>query len=269
MQGKNVLHFCKSTVLIDGALFFIKSVLYKHFFCYTNNMKKYRNEYKYILHKKDLDLLNERIKSILMIDAHSNSEQFYNIRTLYFDDYKNDSAFDNEIGNYKRYKWRIRYYNDNTDLIHLERKEKYLNKCHKKSCKINKEEYEKIFNGDVNKLIHETDKKLLKEFCLDIILKHYKPRVIVDYERRAYVEKCLNIRVTFDKYISASYEVDKFLTRDYIKIPIQENNYHLLEVKFDEILPSYIKNIVMASNFNQTTFSKYYMCRKKLEEVVL
>ena len=65
--------------------------------------------------------------------------------------------------------------------------------------------------------------------------------------------------------ISASYELDNFLSGDYIKYYVQNSGENVLEVKFDNILPSYIRNIVESYGFNQTSFSKYYYCRKILD----
>ena len=40
---------------------------------------------------------------------------------------------------------------------------------------------------------------------------------------------------------------------------------NVLEVKFDDILPSYIRNIIESFGFKQTSFSKYYYGRKILD----
>ena len=37
---------------------------------------------------------------------------------------------------------------------------------------------------------------------------------------------------------------------------------HILEVKFDELLPDFIYSAVQTEGLRQTTYSKYYMCRK-------
>ena len=37
---------------------------------------------------------------------------------------------------------------------------------------------------------------------------------------------------------------------------------HLLEVKYDELLPDYLKDALQLGNLQQSTFSKYYLCRK-------
>lgn len=97
------------------------------------------------------------------------------------------------------------------------------------------------------------------------MLYNFKPKVIVDYERIAYVEEVTNVRITFDLNLSASYELDKFLTGDYFKFYIDSSKYNILEVKFDYILPSYIKKIIESYGFIKTSFSKYCCSRKLID----
>ena len=98
-----------------------------------------------------------------------------------------------------------------------------------------------------------------------MLINDYRPKVIIDYERIAYVEEITNVRITFDMKISASYELDKFLEGDYTKYYLHPNGVNILEVKFDEILPSHIRKIVESYSFNQTSFSKYYYGRKIID----
>ena len=147
----------------------------------------------------------------------------------------------------------------------LEKKEKLESRCHKKSCKITLDEYNKIVSGDVTDLIFETEKELIKELAVDMILHNYKPKVIIDYERIAFVEEITNVRVTFDMKISASYELENFLDGDYQRFYVLPSGLNVLEVKFDNILPSYIRNIVESYSFKQGSFSKYYYCRKIID----
>ena len=93
----------------------------------------------------------------------------------------------------------------------------------------------------------------------------FKPKVIIDYERIAYVEEITNVRVTFDMKISASYDLEHFIDGNYQKYYIDIKGFNVLEVKFDEILPSYIRNIVESHGFIPTSFSKYYYGRKILD----
>lgn len=232
-------------------------------------MKKYRSELKYICMEHDLELLKNKISNVLCIDPNSNENGKYNIHSLYFDDYKNTCMKEIDSGDFKRSKWRIRYYNHSNENLYLEKKEKLFGKCHKKKCKLLVNEYHSIMNRKCMDVFWNTEQKLLKQFIIDIVTRDFQPKVIIDYERFAFVEPTLNIRITLDTNISASYDVNEFLNSDYIKYPIQRKSYHVLEVKFDDILPSYIKNVFDSYSFSQTSFSKYYLGRKKIDGVLL
>lgn len=199
------------------------------------------------------------------MDSHTPPGGRYLIHSLYFDDYKDMSVYTTNSGLSERYKWRIRYYGDDLTYIVLEKKEKIESRCHKKSCKITVEEYNKIVSGDSFDLIFESEKKLIKELAIDMLTHNYKPKIIIDYERIAYVEEITNVRITFDMKISASYELENFLDGDYQCFYVLPSGINVLEVKFDDILPSHIRNIVESYNFKQTSFSKYYYGRKILD----
>ena len=149
------------------------------------------------------------------LDPHTLPGGRYLIHSLYFDDYKNMSVYTTDSGLSKRFKWRIRYYGNDLSYITLEKKEKLESRCHKKSCKITIKEYESIVSGNITDLVFETDKELVKELAVDMLFYDYRPKVIIDYERVAYVEEITNVRITFDMKISASYELEKFLDGDY------------------------------------------------------
>lgn len=232
-------------------------------------IKKYRNEWKYNLTNQQLSLLKSRVSEVLDLDPHTPKCGKYVIHSLYFDDYKDQSVYTTNSGLSKRFKWRIRFYDDDLSYIVLERKEKIDSRCHKKSCKLTVDEYEKIISGDITDIVYDTDKNLIKELARDVMLYNYVPKVIVDYERIAFVEEITNVRITFDTKISAAYDFDNFLNGDYIRYYIQPSNQNVLEVKFDDILPSYIKKIVESYEFKQTSFSKYYYCRKALDSYMI
>ena len=47
-----------------------------------------------------------------------------------------------------------------------------------------------------------------------------------------------------------------------MKRPIMPVGQTLMEVKFDEFLPEYIKETLELGKLSQTAFSKYYLCRR-------
>jgi hypothetical protein len=233
--------------------------------------RKYRNEWKYVCNEGELALLDSRLRQVLESDPYAGVNGKYTVVSLYFDDYSNTAARANDGGCPIRYKWRIRYYlGGPTKYIHLEKKEKIYGRCHKETCMLTEEECTIIIeNRDIMSLFWQTGKGLLRKFCLEVANKILRPKVMIEYERTAYVEPTTNIRITLDTNISAAYEFGRFLEGDYQKYPLQQQKQHVLEVKFDEILPGYVVNIVNQFGFQQTAFSKYYLGRKKVEEVFL
>ncbi len=229
---------------------------------------KDRTEWKYICSDRDLDILKYRIAAVLHMDDNANKD-VYNIHSLYFDDYRNSCAFDNDAGNSERSKWRIRYYDEDDSFIRLERKRKKQDLCYKESCQLKKDEYDKIIGGNISDVLWNTDQKLLKEFCIDVMTKGFAPKIIIDYERTAFVDPVLNVRITFDRNISGSLQIEGFMERDYLKFPVQNRGEHILEVKFDDLLPEHLEKILHESRLQRNTFSKYYLGRLVLERNLL
>ena len=228
-------------------------------------IKKYRSEWKYLLNNQKISEVKEKVSKVLELDKHTPIRGRYLVHSLYFDDYKDSSVYSTYAKLSNRYKWRIRYYDDNLDYIVLEKKEKKESRCHKKSVRLTMDEYNAIVEGNILDISYDTNKELIKELAKDILIYNYEPKVIVDYERIAYIEEITNIRITFDMKISASYDIDHFLDGNYTKYYIMPSNINLLEVKFDDILPSHIRNIIESYGFIQTGFSKYYYSRKIID----
>lgn len=194
---------------------------------------------------------------MLKKDQHTDSQGKYRIHSLYFDDLKNTCALATEAGEAERFKYRIRYYDEDTTFLRLERKEKKDGCGHKTSCLLTGEEYQALTAGDVSSFLYGDTQPLLQHFSVDILTRHFTPRLIVDYERVAFVEPITNVRITLDCNISVSRQLDRFLTGDYLREPLMRKEHHVLEVKFDDILPAYIKQCLYESNLQQCSFSKY------------
>ena len=228
--------------------------------------KRYRNEWKYCERDVDLQLMKEKIENVLMRDSHAGLNGKYTVNSLYFDDYKDSCARYNVAGEGNRFKYRIRYYGENAERLWLEKKEKKNNYCHKRKCAISREEYLAICNGNAMDVFWNSEEKLIQEFCTDIVTKRFLPRVIISYEREAFIEPITNIRITFDYNITASEQIDKFLEKSYLQVPILDKEKHVLEIKFDDILPSHIRRYLCTDVLIQRSFSKYYLGRIAIQE---
>lgn len=228
-------------------------------------MNNLRTEWKYMCDDITLCLIENKISKVLNYDVHMKDRPNYHVRSLYFDDINNSCLFDNDAGTGKRFKYRIRYYNSDLSYLILERKEKIYSLGNKKACKISLEQYKQIVSGQFSKIFWETDNEILKKFCIDMQAKLFRPKAIIDYERTAYVEPVTNVRITFDRNISGSMEINKFLNGDYLRYQLLDPKTNLLEIKYDDVFPSYIRRTVQNSKLNQITFSKYYLCREIIE----
>ena len=225
---------------------------------------KYRHELKYLVDERDLLLLNNKLTGIMDADSHY-QDGSYEIRSAYFDDYKDTALKQNLIGVSPRFKYRIRIYNGDNSFIQLEKKLKSHDMTHKESCSLSYNECLQLLNGNYS--ISPEDCEFLKQFKVFAAMHLLKPKVIVIYERKAFICPNGNVRITFDRNISSSTEMEDFFKQDISKRPIMESGKHVLEVKYDEFLPKYIKKTLNTGKMDRTTFSKYYLCRKYMINV--
>ena len=89
-----------------------------------------RHEEKYIIDYKQYALLKSRIQGVLAPDPNGNHGT-YLITSLYYDDHMNNALAEKLDGLPEHSKFRIRTYDCNDTVIHLERKDKYGIMTHK------------------------------------------------------------------------------------------------------------------------------------------
>lgn len=229
-------------------------------------MKKSRHEYKFQIDEKDIALLKARIGGVMQKDSHAGEQGFYQIRSIYFDDYADTCYHQNEAGCDPRAKYRIRIYNAESESIRLEKKVKQNGKTRKYAASLTKEQAQTLIEGKMLSMkqeAFETYPELLQQFLVLMHTRRMQPKVMVVYDRIPYVDVRGNVRVTLDRNIAASTDFLHFFEKDLIKEPILPPGRHLLEVKYDEFLPMHIKARLGIGHLRQTTFSKYYLCRKR------
>jgi len=222
---------------------------------------KYRHEYKYICDSMQNAVLKLRANGLLKRDAHSGVNGAYQIRSLYFDDWDDSCYYENESGIGTRDKYRIRIYNADAGRIALERKSKERGMTLKVSGKISETMCRQLMRGEIPQSTEDMSDDL-KEMLRDMRQRCMRPAVIVEYLRYPFVERNGNVRVTFDENIRSSNEIDKFLEKEISARPILEKGQSVLEVKWDEFIPDYIKGYLQLDSLRWTSFSKYYLCRR-------
>lgn len=188
-------------------------------------------------------------------------------------------------------KFRIRYYNGDASVIHLEKKVKRDGVGYKVSCSLTAEEVRRIIDGDI--LWMATDPRgLVVELYAKMKGQGLRPKTIVDYERIPFVYSAGYVRVTIDfnirfalvspqlraaegrghstqalNSLSQPLGADfnglhctDFLNPACVTIPASGNDI-ILEVKWDDYLPTIIRHAVQLKGRRQTAYSKYAQCR--------
>ncbi|MFG6367003.1 MAG: polyphosphate polymerase domain-containing protein [Lachnospiraceae bacterium] len=224
-------------------------------------MSEYRHEYKYICSEQQLTLIANKIQGLLEFDPYVGEDKRYRIRSLYFDDYQDRCLYDNINGNDPREKFRLRIYNYNKTYIRLELKKKEHGKTKKLSCRIDEALCRKMMQGLIVDM-DAVDADVYRKFCLWQNTRLLRPKVIVEYDRIPFIYRDGNVRVTFDTNICSASCVEGFLDENIVTRPVMPLGEHILEVKFDELIPDFIYAAVQTERLCQTTYSKYYMCRK-------
>lgn len=227
--------------------------------------RAYRHEYKFLIDERDRAELYFRIKGLLLPDPHAGPEGSYWIRSVYFDDYRDSCFYQNEDGVDIRAKYRIRIYNVSDQSIRLERKSKRNGMTCKESAALTRAQCETLLGGTPLSLSAPQAREypeVLRQFLVLMMSRGLRAKTIVEYERIPFVYPRGNVRITFDRNISSSLETARFFERDTLRYPVLRSGQQLLEVKFDEYLPTFVRDRLEIGRLRQTSFSKYYLGRK-------
>lgn len=202
--------------------------------------------------------IRQRLRAVAKPDPHAVDGK-YLIRSLYFDDI-NDKALREKIdGVNRREKFRIRYYNGDTSLIHLEKKSKRNGLGHKDTATLTEVQAQAIVDGDTDWMV-SSDQPLVQELYSKMKSEGLRPKTIVDYTREPFVYPAGNVRVTLDYNIRTGLSCTDFLNPDCVTIPAGDAPI-ILEVKWDGFLPDIIRDAVQLSGRRASAFSKYAQCR--------
>lgn len=218
----------------------------------------FRHEWKHVINYADLLTLRHRLGAVMERDPHTIDGK-YHIRSLYFDN-PDDKALREKIDGVNiREKFRIRLYNWDTSLIKLEKKSKRNGLGTKHSVNLTAEEAQKIVDGNLDWMM-ASDQALVQELYCKMRYQRLEPKTIVDYTREPFIFKPGNVRVTLDYDIRTGQERTDFLDPEVVTIPAGDAPM-LVEVKWDEFLPTIIKDAVTLPDRRVGSFSKYAQCR--------
>ena len=224
---------------------------------------KYRHELKHDITISDMITIRQRLRAVAEADKHAVDGR-YLIRSLYFDTPGDKALIEKQSGVSRRAKFRIRYYNGDKSVIHLEKKCKVGGLGLKVSEALSESEAKMIVDDDIG-WMKDSEKELIRELYFHMVSERLEPKVIVDYTREPFIFGPGNVRVTLDYNIRTGLNNTDFLDTECITIPAAQG-ICIMEVKWDEYLPGIIRDVVQLPHARTGSFSKYEACRLPMIE---
>lgn len=219
---------------------------------------EFRHEWKHEITVSDMVTVRQRLGVVAKPDVNAVCGKYF-IRSLYFDNLSDRVLREKLDGVNMREKFRIRYYNGDLGFIRLEKKSKWNGLSCKQSVALTAEEAQAVVEGDWGWML-SSGQPLLQELYSKIRSQGLRPKTIVDYTREPFVYAPGNVRVTLDYGIRTGMCCTDFLNPCCVTVPIRDAPV-VLEVKWDEFLPSIIRDAVQLENRHTAAFSKYAVCR--------
>ena len=224
---------------------------------------RYRHELKFICSEAELTVIDYKLSALMHPDPHADDSGEYMIRSVYFDDMHKSGFHENEDGIDPREKFRIRFYNCSDSFISLEKKSKSHGMTGKRSCRIDREVCMRMIAG--RSILDQLGRDpLLDEWIIRRETLRLRPVMLGEYRRKPLIYRQGNVRVTFDRAISASTAFSRLFERQILRIPVLPTGYSVLEVKYDDFLPDVICRLTGDGHLRQTPFSKFYLGCKAL-----
>ena len=218
-----------------------------------------RQEKKYLITAADVLKLSSVFEKVMLQDEH-NGSCGYMIRSLYFDTVDDNDYNDKIEGLELRRKIRIRVYDPKNDFAMLEMKQKQGDFQKKRSLKISREDAKQLILCN-----YEVLKKYNTPFaaeCYGFMHMHcYRPKTVVEYNRKAFIAKENKIRVTIDTNIRANENCFDICSENLPLFFVLDPFNAVLEIKFNGFMLSYIKTLTNFADKSNLSISKYCLAR--------
>jgi len=224
-----------------------------------------RYEFKYKITNDMIPLIRDYSIPFTSVDPHLKkvAENKYTVRSIYFDTPTLDFYYEKRDGLKIRKKLRVRTYNEMDDYAFLEIKRKFVNCVAKERSRLPFLVIERLINTPEDSAIEypqdDHNARLVSgKFVYNLLKKGLLPVLLVVYEREAYIGLGdENERLTIDTDVRAIAEPDLgdiLNTKDFI--PSFEDA-GILELKFNESMPSWMKSLILEFGLKKQSISKY------------
>ncbi|MCQ4637263.1 polyphosphate polymerase domain-containing protein [Anaerovorax odorimutans] len=222
----------------------------------------FRKEIKYRISVIQYARLAQLLDKEMKRDAYSSKYGSYKVRSLYFDSIHNQDLRDVLAGNYAKRKIRLRVYSPKDKTAKLELKVKHGPDQQKFSLNVSREQAKQLAQGNFN-FLRNMEEEVAAYIYQEMTLGVYRPQVIIEYDRTAFIHETNRIRITFDQKVRGSDSNLNLFSENLNLYPLMPEDTGVLEVKYDGFLMSYIKDALALIDQLPQSNSKYVLGRLK------
>lgn len=219
--------------------------------------KVFREEKKFLISIDEFIKKSHTLSQVMTEDPH-NGIHGYIIRSLYFDTLYDSDYFEKLAGVETRRKIRLRIYDPNADFAMLEMKQKQGANQLKRSLRLSRNDAIALTKGDYSPLL-SYEEPFAAECYAMMNCRCYRPKTIVQYNRKAFIAKENKIRITFDNQIAATESCFDLFSPNLNMNPVLDPYDVVLEVKFNGFLLDYIRRMINSIDRSELSVSKYVL----------
>jgi hypothetical protein len=240
----------------------------------SHQLQQNRFELKYFVDERTARSIRDFTRSYLVPDEYAdpNDNFSYPIHSVYLDGPGLPLCNATVQGHKNRYKLRIRYYDDRPENpVFFEIKRRVHDVIMKKRSAVRRSSVLRLLGGywpEQSDLLKPEDMKGYEALCHFCDLKdgiRATGRVIVSYIREAWVTEYDNsVRVTFDRKLVATAYQGELIIGDFIAGIKPHVAGVVLELKFTNRFPNWMRDMVHIFNLRRESMAKYVTCVNKL-----
>lgn len=220
-----------------------------------NAQQVLRSEYKYLLSLGEARACERVLRTCIQGDPH-NGANGYCVRSLYFDTLGSRDYQDKIDGVDARRKLRLRIYDTRDAFAFLEMKQKQGDRQRKRSLRILREDAQRMICCDYDVLLHY-DTAFAEECHALLNLGGYRPKVVVQFQRSAYIGRENDTRITFDHTLRATQASFDLFSPQLGLYPVLDPWAVILEVKYNAFLLNHVKMMLQTVDRMPLAQSKY------------
>lgn len=221
-----------------------------------------RYELKYRISEGKAQAVKDFVQHYLSVDKYAlmYPDRQYPISSLYLDSPDLDLCRETIVGKPNRFKLRIRAYSDvSQSPLFLEVKRRVNRVILKSRARVERTELKEVLEGVADwQRRSPKEEEVLRQFLFYKETLHAQPTILVRYSREPFEGEGENrVRVTFDRQLC-------FRQPQGLEVPLNGNGWQLaalpfviLEIKFTDHYPLWLKEMVRSFNLNLSSMSKY------------